>query len=328
MTQNNEQAFIEAKRFIDGKNRLLLATHTKTDGDDCGSMLAMTFALESMGKKITAVAEGGVPPSLQFLPGQTKVLNDVPGPVNAESYDGIILFGCGKKSRAGLNKIVDSDLPMLNIDHHPDNQRFGQVNLVDPSKSSVAELIYDFLKWLGLEFNSDIAKCLLTGMFTDTGSFMHSNTQASTLIAAGELMKYGARIDKIYDETFQNKDLPTLKAWARAVENTRLIQNNKVAISVITQKDLDDLGTLPVGAFDGFVETLNKIPGIRFAMFLHQEGERVKGSMRSEESKEMDVSFLARILGGGGHKLAAGFEIPGKIIKDDQGSWRIEKSTQ
>jgi len=138
-------------------------------------------------------------------------------------------------------------------------------------------------------------------------------------------MKYGARIDKIHEFTFQNKDIRGLKAWGVALENTRLAQNGQIAISVMTKEDLDKLGDLPSDTFAGFVETLNKIPGTRFAMFLRQEGDEIKGSMRSEENKEMDVSFLAKLLGGGGHKLAAGFELKGQLKRLPDGGWRIEK---
>lgn len=317
--------FETAKQFITSKNCFLMASHSRTDGDDGGSMIAMSIALESMGKKTTLVADGGVPAGLQFLPRQNTILSELPNKATSENYDGVILFGCGRKTRVGFEEIINSNLPVLNIDHHPDNQMYGTVNLVDPQKSSVAELVYDFFKYMQTDFNSDIAKCLLTGMFTDTGSFMHSNTQPSTLIAAGELMKYGARIDKIYESTYQSKDLVSLKAWAKAIENTRLLNDNKVAISVMTQEDLDNLGEVSSSAFEGFVETLNKIPGIKFALFLRQDGDQVKGSLRSEENKNVDVSFLAHLFGGGGHKLASGFEIPGKITKQKDGSWKIDE---
>ncbi|MDB4939754.1 MAG: phosphoesterase RecJ protein phosphoesterase RecJ protein [Candidatus Doudnabacteria bacterium] len=323
--QNNTPAFEEAKKFIESKNRFILASHARTDGDDGGSMLAMSFILQSLNKAAIPVAKGGVPLTLQFLPKQNEIFDDVPNEAIKEFYDGIILFGCNNKQRTGLDKVINSNLPVLNIDHHQDNARFGDINLVDETKSSVAELVFDFIKFLGVEITPDISKCLLTGIFTDTGSFMHSNTQASTLEAAGELMKYGARVDKIHEFTYQNKDIRGLKAWGKALENTRLAKNNEIAISVITEEDLREIGDLPSDTFGGFVETLNKIPGTRFAMFLRQDGNKIKGSIRSEENKKMDVSFLAKLLGGGGHKLAAGFELEGRLKRTADGGWKIEK---
>ncbi|MBU6447846.1 bifunctional oligoribonuclease/PAP phosphatase NrnA [Patescibacteria group bacterium] len=301
-----------------------MATHPRTDGDDCGSMLAFSIALKKMGKQTTMAAKFGMPAALNFLPNHQEVLDAPTFPVDKTNYDAVILFGCSNKPRVGFEQIKQSSLPILNIDHHPDNELFGQVNLVDMSKSSVAELVYDFFNATGIEIDNKMAKCLLTGMFTDTGSFMHSNTMPSTLIAAGQLMKHGARIDQIYEATYKNKDLAALKAWAKAIDNTRVIKNGKIAISVITKEDFDQLGKVPENAFDGFVETLNGIPGTKFALFLRQEGASVKGSLRSEEAKNMDVSFVAHLMGGGGHKLSSGFEIQGKIVKDPETGWRIQ----
>lgn len=325
MNQEINPQFQAAKDFIDLHQRFLMATHERTDGDDCGSMLAMKMVLSQMGKNATAVAKGGVPEQLQFLPQKNAVLDTLPNPVTREYYDGVILFGCSNMKRTGFDEITNTELPILNIDHHHDNKLYGSVNLVEGGKSSVAELMFDFIKVLDVPFNADIARCLLTGMFTDTGSFMHANTQSSTLAAAAELMKYGARIDKINQFTYQNKELPALKAWSKALENTRLLRNGQIALSVMTENDISELGPLPSNPFDGFVEELNRIPGTRFAMFLRQDDDVVKGSMRSETYKDMDVSFLARLFGGGGHKLAAGFEIPGKIVRLPDGGWKIEQ---
>jgi bifunctional oligoribonuclease and PAP phosphatase NrnA len=318
--QQSNEVFDKAKSFLETHHNFLLASHARTDGDDLGSMLAITKYLQSMGKKATPAALGGVPESLKFLPLQQMVIEEIPN----DNYDAIILFGCNKKERTGINAIVNAPLPVLNIDHHPDNQNFGDVNMIDATKSSVAEFVYDFLVYLKAPIDTDIAKCLLTGILTDTGSFMHSNTQPSTLMAAAELMKHGARIDKIHEFTYKSKDPRTMKAWARAIENTRVDTKNRIAISVMTEEDLKEIGDVDNDAFGGFVETLNKIPGTRFAVFLRQDGDIVKGSMRSEERKETDVAELARILGGGGHKLAAGFEVKGKIRKQADGSWKVE----
>ncbi len=328
MSENQENqkansAFEQAKGFIESHEHFLLASHARTDGDDCGSMLAMVQILQKLGKKALPVAKGGVPFPLQFLPKQNEVREDVPPDLDG-IFDVIILFGCNMPSRTGIDAIINSKLPILNIDHHHDNKLYGTVNLVQSQKSSVAELIYDFINFLNIEVDKDIAKCLLTGIFTDTGSFMHANTKASTLEAASDLMKHGARVDKIFNFTYKGKDVNVLKAWSKALENTRIEPQNKVAISILAEDDLKEIGLLPQDAFTGFAETLNTIPNTKFSLFIRQDGDIIKGSMRSEEVKNTDVSSIARSLGGGGHKLAAGFEIKGRIKKQADGSWRIE----
>jgi bifunctional oligoribonuclease and PAP phosphatase NrnA len=325
-TGKNKELFEQTADFLAQHSKFLLATHARTDGDDLGSMLALTQALLNQGKKVVPVAWGGVPESLKFLPKQNLVLEDSPEEIIPPNFDAVILFGCNRRERTSLDSIIRSPLPLLNIDHHPDNQNFGQINLVDKSKSSVAELVYDLLCHMNITLNSDIAKCLLTGIFTDTGSFMHANTQPSTLVAAADLMKYGARIDKIHGFTYKSKNPETMHAWARAIENTRVDQKNQVAISVVTEEDIEEIGPLNRDTFNGFVETLNSIPETRYAIFLRQDGEFVKGSIRSEERKEVDVSAIAKSLGGGGHKLAAGFELKGRIKKQPDGGWKVEES--
>jgi phosphoesterase RecJ-like protein len=321
----NNPAFEEAKEFFSEHSRFLLASHAGTDGDDLGTIMALREYLNLQGKKTIPLAEGGVPPSLQFFPDHSIVISSLNGLDIEKDFDALILSGCNRPGRTGFPEIENTKLPILNIDHHPDNQRFGLINLVDPQKSSVAELTFELLKYLDAPINEKIAKYLLTGMFTDTGSFMHSNTQASTLAAAAELMRFGARVDKIYNFAYKGKDPQDMKAWARAIENTRVDEKNKVAISIFTTEDLEEIGgKINADTFNGFVETLNKIPGTRFAMFIRQEGYIIKGSVRSEERKNVDVSKIAKVFGGGGHKLAAGFSIEGKIIRLPDGSWKVE----
>ena len=317
------QEFEKTKTFLEQHNNFLLATHAHTDGDDCGSMLALVDYLKNIGKTATPVAVGGVPPILKFLPGQHEVLKDLPLDAD-KKFDAVILFGCSNKGRTELAGLETLKLPVLNIDHHPDNGMYGDVNLVDREKSSVAELIYDLFKYLGAELNAGIAKCLLTGILTDTGSFMHSNTSAATLNAAGELMKYGARVDKIFNFTYSNKDLPSIQAWAKALENTKIDPNNKIAICVLSEEDMQSIGPISEDAFDGFVDTLNTIPDTRFSIFVRQDGDYIRGSIRSEEYKKIDVAKIAKaIAGGGGHKLAAGFKVKGRLQKQPDGSWKI-----
>ncbi len=315
-----ETDFINAKKLIEQARKILLSMHERMDGDDGGSLLAFTHFLESQDKQVTAVIKYGVPEALKFLPGSGKIQDSVPQPNN---YDLLITFGCSNKERSGLDEIVSLDIPSINIDHHPDNTFFGKVNLVDKTKSSVAELVYDFFNFCQWPITQDIAACLLTGIITDTGSFMHANTQSSTLMAAADLMHKGARTNKITRHTFKNKKPQVLKAWARAMENSRFDPSSRIISAAITEEDLLDLGELPKSAFEGFVETLNTMPEARFALFIRQDGAVIKGSLRSDTHKDVDVSKIARLFGGGGHKLAAGFSLNGKISRKLSGELQI-----
>src|SRR3989344_8564044 len=134
-------------------------------------------------------------------------------------------------------------------------------------------------------------------------------------------MKKGARIEKIAAATMAKYKPATMRAWAKGLENTRFDSEKQMVFSVLAEEDLKDVGATP-DDLDGFVEMLNNIPQGRFALFLRQEGDVVKGSLRSEPHKGADVSKIARTLGGGGHKLASGFKVKGKLVKDKD-LWKI-----
>lgn len=314
-----QQSFKQAKELIDASNRILLTMHERMDGDDGGSVLAMLHILEKQKKQVTVSIKQGVPESLQFLPNSKTIIDDIVH----KNFDLLITFGCSSLSRTGSERIQNLKIPTINIDHHPDNQAYGEVNVVDPEKSSVAELVFDFFNFCKWEITHEIATCLLTGIITDTGSFMYNNTKPSTLEAAAHLMKKGAQINKIVKATFKGKSPAVLRAWAKAMDNSFYDKKNKIIYSVITEEDLMELGDLPKKAFDGVVETLNTIPEAKFALFVKQEGSLIKGSLRSDPYKNVDVAEIAKLFGGGGHKLAAGFSIIGKLKKDKVGKWEI-----
>lgn len=319
MTDNIEQNFKRVGELIYSSKSVLLTMHERMDGDDGGSILAMHHFLENLGKQAVSVIKHGVPPALQFLPGSHKIQEGI----KHQNFDLIIIFGCSDKERIGNQDIANLNTRTINIDHHPDNTYFGEINIVDHAKSSAAELVYDLFSYNNWPITKEIATCLLTGIITDTGSFMHSNTKDSTLKAAARLLRKGAVVHKIIKHAYKSKDLRILKAWGKAMENLHFDEKNKVIYSIFTEKDSGEIGDLPKATFEGFVETLNAIPEAKFAMFLKQDGEIIKGSLRSDPFKNIDVSQIAKLFGGGGHKLAAGFSVAGKLIKDETGKWKI-----
>jgi phosphoesterase RecJ-like protein len=313
------ESFNKARAALDRAQRILLTTHERTDGDDLGSVLALAHHLKETGKTVTLAIKDGVPPSLRFLKGSEWVIEN-PGIMD---YDLIVISGCSEIRRCGNPKIIESKIPKLNIDHHPDNQLYGDINVVDAKKSAVAELVYDFFKYCRWTITPAIASCLLTGIFTDTGSFMHSNTESSTLQAAAQLMKKGARIDTITKHTYKGKTPATLRAWGKALENAYYNEKEQIIYSIMTEDDLAQVGGIAAGAFEGLVETLNKVPEARFAIFLKQDGNVIKGSLRSDVHKGTNVSEIAHQFGGGGHKWASGFSVIGKLVKTEQGKWQV-----
>ncbi|MEJ0021701.1 MAG: bifunctional oligoribonuclease/PAP phosphatase NrnA [Candidatus Doudnabacteria bacterium] len=316
--KNNTYNFKKALDLIKSSDKILLTTHEGTDGDDLGSALAVFGYLKQLDKKVQVVIKGGVPNNLIFLPDSDEVKSQL------ENLDPdlLISFGCNKIERTGLRQLQNIGSPIINFDHHPDNTNFGTVNIVDPDTAAVAELVYYFLKFASAEIDKNMATAMLTGIFTDTGGFKHANTSASALEVASELLKKGARIDKIALQTIGKKRPTTIKAWSKGLENARFDPEKKMVFSVLTEDDLKEIGATDED-LDGFVELLNNIPQARFALLLRQDGSVVKGSLRSELNKKVDVSKIAKSFGGGGHKLASGFKINGKLTREGD-NWRIK----
>jgi len=230
-------------------------------------------------------------------------------------------LGCGDIARHGFKNWDLSNKKILNIDHHPDNKLYGDVNLVDHKAAATCEIIYYKLKYLNIPITKQIATNLLAGIFFDTGGFRHASTTAATFEIAAALVRAGARIDRISNYFFGTTELAKLKAWARAFENARFDEKQRMVYSVVTEDELREIGAKPEH-LEGVAEILNTVPEAKFSMFLKQRGDEIKGSLRSENYKGVDVSAIARTFGGGGHKLAAGFKLKGKIEKTDNG-WKI-----
>ncbi len=330
----NRLQFKKTLELINSSRKIFLTMHEGPDGDDLGSVLAMQSFLKQLKKDPTSVIKGVVPDNLSFLPGSESVLQTIP----ELDFDLAIFFGCNKLERTGFSagggslpagqagdfggRLQNLKVPIINFDHHPDNTNFGTVNIVDAETSAVAELVYYFLTFADAEITKDIATCLLTGIFTDTGGFKHANTSAAAFKVASELLKKGARIDKIALQTMGKKRPQAIKAWAKGLENARFDPDKKMVFSILTEEDLKEIGATDAD-LDGFVELLNNMPQAKFALLLRQDGEVVKGSLRSEPQKKVDVSKIAKSFGGGGHKLASGFKIKGKLVKDGE-AWRIK----
>lgn len=316
----NNPDFIKAWTAFNQAQKIFLSTHEGTDGDDLGSLLAIRKVLERMGKDVYSIVKGGVPHTLKFLPGSAHVKDNFEN----HPYDLVVTFGCNTIERTGFPELVAHPAQKINFDHHPDNRMFADINIVEPKTAAVAEMVFYFLKSNPeIEIDRDIATVLLTGIFTDTGGFKHSNTSPEVYQAAAELLKRGARIDTIARETMGNGRPQALRAWARALENARFDPNKKMAFSVMTEEDMLEVDAQE-GDLTGFVTVLNHIPQAKFALFLRQDGDEIRGSLRSDPHKKTDVSQIAKFFGGGGHKYASGFKIKGKLQRGGKG-WSIEQ---
>lgn len=306
----------EAVNIIKESDNILIMTHKNPDGDAVGSVLGLWIGLIRAGKDATCFFKDQVPSIFSFLPKISMAQRTI----EPKNYDLLVLLDCDSISRAGISeadKVYESFDRMLIIDHHPKSENGDCKNkclkVINPAASCTAVMIYDLLKMLKIEITKDIAICIFTGIFADTGSFQHSNTDEKTLKVAAELMKKGARAEKIAKQIFKNRTMSAIKLWGKALSRVETDKETGMAVSYLSKKELEEYNVSPE-ELSGLVGIINTISDAKFSLFLTEYGERkIKGSLRSEEYKGIDVSRIARSLGGGGHKLASGFEMEGEI---------------
>lgn len=290
--------------------RFLICTHARPDGDALGSELALARMLESQGKEVDCVVEGGTPSDLTFLPGSARVGGT---PASARPpYDWMVVVDAAGIDRIeGMQAAIPPGQRLLNIDHHGSNTRFGAVNWVEPESGSVGEMIYALGRAAGWPIDRDTATCLYVATVTDTGRFMFSSTRPSTHLMAAELLRAGVEPGEIQRIVFASKELKELRLFAEAVRAIGTAEGGRVAWTVLTPKMLADSGVQVTESQD-YVSLVKSIKGVEVAFLLRPlEHGKVKLSVRTEPSA--DAAAICARFGGGGHKRAAGATLKGTV---------------
>lgn len=319
MPQKFKQEFNTLNFVIRESESILLFAHSRPDGDTAGSVLALKEYIKFLGKQVDIACYDPFPDFLKPLDDDVFIN---PDNLDLKKYNLIIAADSVER---GFQKILplfgDNQIVAL-LDHHPDITIKADINIIDAKYSSVCEIVYDFFTFNKIEINRKMATFVMLGILSDTGSFQHSNTTPKVMEIASDLMKKGAPISKIIETTFTNKNISTLKLWGKAFEKAKINPDNGMIASVLTQKDMEECnaGSEDIAQVAGI---LNTVPGTKFALILSERAQGIiKGSLRSEEYKGVDVSKIAAQFGGGGHKLASGFEIKG-TIKETKDGWEI-----
>jgi len=316
-------SFNKLKKLLEEKSKFLLICHVEPDGDAIGSMLALGEALKNKEKRTHSVCKDVVPTILLYLDGALQIKNEI----GQQDFEAMILLDNGDFKRTGfvqeINIAKKANIPVINIDHHPKNDlwKIVDVNYANEKLSSTSELVYNVLIGLDYEITPTIATALLTGIFYDTGGFRHQNTSGIVLDIASDLLRKGAKLQKISENISNHKSVSVFKLWGIALSRLRLNKDLGMSISVITQKDLHDCDA-DEDDVSGLVNLLNSAPESKVALLLYETKDaKIKGSLRTD-GEDVDLAKLAQILGGGGHKKASGFTLDGKI-KIEGNSWSI-----
>lgn len=310
---------------VKSASNILLVSHINPDGDSLSSMLAFYKFLLKNNKKATMFVADNLPEDFNFLVNFNQIETTFVNLKN-EKIDLIIFLDCGDYERSGLKdhqeKIIMAKT--INIDHHYSNNNFGNINLVMPNTSSTSEILFHFFKQLNFILDINLANLLLTGILTDTNFFVYSNANAETLKVASELIKLGAKTNIVLENIYQSAPYKNLKIFGKALARLNINQENKLATTAIFLDDLEEMRATN-DDLEGLNDYLNKIYDVEGTCLLKEsEHDLIKGSLRTMKNN-VDVSAVAKLYGGGGHKKAAGFKVAGKIVKTEVGEWKIEQ---
>jgi bifunctional oligoribonuclease and PAP phosphatase NrnA len=289
-------------------DKLIVVTHENPDGDALGSLVAMREVLRTLGKDSPAfidAREFPLPQEYRFLPLE-DVLSTPPDDIEERTA---VFLDCGSLERNPAEAFRRPSMHILNIDHHHDNTRFGTVNLVDSEASCTAEIIWDLMHGLGVAPTPEIAQALYVGLITDTGRFMYENTGPRAHMMAAELIEAGVEVPKLYRQVYEGVPYGKLALLARGLAKTRRYDNGRLTVTELDACDFAESGA-EESYSEGVVDHLRAVEGTAVAALIRDritaaDGDR-KVSLRASDER-VDVSRIARLQGGGGHRQAAGF---------------------
>lgn len=308
--------FVTLARLVQQSKRILLVADGKPDGDSLGSSSGMLNWLLREGKDASAFCAAAIPNAFSYLDNIHRYTNDPA--IFKQAFDLIMTFDAGDLRHCGIDQILPSapaGYTLVDIDHHATNARYGDVNLVFTDACSTAEVVYRFLVANQIFIDDKIATSLLTGIFTDTSTFANAATTVEGIEAASALCAAGARKTEILNKLFKNRSLDGLKLWGLALSRLKEQKELNLVSTYFLQADI------PPGqeeAVEGITNFLNATCGQTDTILVLRElpDGHIKGSFRSAKR---DISRLAKALGGGGHKKAAGFTVRGKLQETANG---------
>lgn len=297
--------FDEAITFIQEEDDFLLTSHVNSDGDAIGACLAMTRMLDGLDKKATVVLQDVPEEPYEFLDGFSTItpVDSIPVAVAPCA----VVLDCPGLDRIGrVQDCLDGQTRILNIDHHGGNAHFGAVNLVSEDVCSTSELLYHLAIAMGVPIDPALAEQLYTGILFDTGGFRYSLTTPTSMEAAADLVRCGARLDFVADRIYNNNSLASIKLIGRAIDSLELSTGGRVAFLYLSADDMRR------GDPEAAVNYGLRIKGVEVSLLLKEEvPQRYRVSLRSRE--RIDVRAVATRFGGGGHTRAAGCSIEGTV---------------
>ncbi len=304
MKYNKE--YKEISKLIDQSSNILIVPHIDPDPDGIGSSCALAMTLQQKGKPCRIGLQS------ELMGKNNDLFPDEGFFTLAEEsdppYDLLITTDIGSQERVGkYHSLIDKGVPTINLDHHIDNQGFGDVFIVDLEASSTSELVYELIKSLNVKMNQRIATDLYIGIVYDTGSFRYSLTTRKTHRLASELLEFSIDTNEIYDQLFENFTEASLKLKSKVTSTLEMFHGGEVALTALRTQFFESCGASESDA-NSLVRIGTSIQGVEFAIHMNEKDKTLtKVSLRSKG--RIKVNEIAKEYGGGGHEKAAGFAV-------------------
>ncbi len=292
------------------RQRFVVISHARPDGDALGCTLAMTLCLRQLGKDVTAWNEDGVVEKFRFLPCSELITRP---PAEPQSFDVAIVIDNAVENRAGKAReaIAHADV-WINIDHHHTNDRYGDLAYVDATAPAAAQVLYELFRAGDLPLTREMADSLFVAISTDTGSFQYPSTTARTYEIAADLIRAGANVGDLSQKMYESYPRRRLELLRALLNDLRMSSRDRVASIALSAETARRVGARPEDT-EGLIDTIRAIDTVVAAAFLEEMADgKVRISLRSKSAK-IDVSKVCAQFGGGGHKLAAGARASGSL---------------
>jgi len=312
MTTN--ASFAEIASALRGHERIAVLSHVRPDGDAFGSQLALGLSLRQLGKKVALWSDDGLLEKYSFMPGGDLLVRP---PSEPETFDLGVALDTAVHNRLGLAGEVVHAPKWINIDHHPTNPRYGDLNYIDSTSPATGQILFELMSSEKLPINLEVAENLFVAISTDTGSFQYPNTTARTFEIGAELVKCGVDVGRVSQLLYENYPRRRVELLRELLGTMRFEAEGRIASFSLTLKTASDLGAKPEDN-EGLIDHIRAIEGVIVAIFFEELAEgKVRVSMRSK-SEAADVAAICQRFGGGGHKLAAGARVRGTLAEVEQ----------
>jgi bifunctional oligoribonuclease and PAP phosphatase NrnA len=304
MTMTAEATRTQVADAIRARQRFVVASHARPDGDAVGSSLAMAYALRHMGKEVRVVSRDAPPPPMLVFPGVPEI--EITSRID-DPGDAVIIMECGDVKRPGIEGFEHGFV--INVDHHPGNGLYGALNWVDLSAAACGEMVFDLVRELRVPLTFEIATHVYIAILTDTGSFHYSNITPRTFDICRECMEAGVSPPAVARSLFDNNNLGRLKLFGAVLNRMQLDPSGRIATLSVDQQLVTDSG----GTYEdteGLINLPLTVKEILAVVFFKEVGiDDWRVSMRSKG--DIDINAIAKEFGGGGHKNASGCSVQG-----------------